>query len=656
MPKTNAVFTFPSPRPECPESFPMCKKTPGLTACAALFAACLLLAAPAGALEFSLSPPAPGRDNNAAVNLAAAIAADCQNAAARRRAGTLPDGERVKIILHGGIYPLTQPLIIHSGISNHESGPLFLAAAPGEHPVLSGGAAITGWQKLIGKIPGLPATAREKIWVANAPKINGRILEFRQLWVNETKAIWAREPNAEKLARLVAWDKTNQIATIPAAALAGMKKPAGLEMIIDQVWEIAGLRVKAIRIEGTNALVTFKSPESQIEFAHPWPPVIVNTNYSAPFFLANAIEFLDSPGEWFEDVRAGNIYYWPRAGEDMTQAKVFAPTLETLVEIEGSPEQPVADIQFKDITFAHTTWLRPAEQGHVPLQAGMFLLGAKKLSPRGTRYHPKLDNVAWIGRPPAAVTVQNASHISFEDCTFEHLASAGLDFESGTRDDLIQGCTFRDIGGNGIQLGKFSDTNVETNFPYQSSDEREICAREKISNNVVTDCGNEDWGCVGIGVGYARNVSIEHNEVFNLPYTGISVGWGWTKMTNALRDNFIFGNHVHHVGQRLGDLGGIYTLSAQPGTVVAENFIADITPSPFVPDPQHWFYLYLDEGSSGITVRDNWCPAEKFLKNANGPGNVWTNNGPQVSEKIKNAAGLEPAFQALLAPYELKSP
>ena len=74
--------------------------------------------------------------------------------------------------------------------------------------------------------------------------------------------------------------------------------------------------------------------------------------------------------------------------------------------------------------------------------------------------------------------------------------------------------------------------------------------------------------------------------------------------------------------------------------------------SPYVPDPDHWFYLYLDEGSSFITVRDNWCPAEKFLKNANGPGNVWTNNGPQVSEKIKNAAGLEPAFQDLLKPDE----
>ena len=175
---------------------------------------------------------------------------------------------------------------------------------------------------------------------------------------------------------------------------------------------------------------------------------------------------------------------------------------------------------------------------------------------------------------------------------------AGLDFISGDSDDLVNGCVFQDIGGNGIQLGKFSDTNVETHMPYNPADPRELCVRDQISDNLISDCGAEDWGCVGICVGYARGIQIEHNEVFDLPYTGISVGWGWTKATNALGDNSIIANRVHDVGRRLGDLGGIYTLSAQPGTIVADNAVSDMQPSPFVPDPQHWFYLYADEGSS----------------------------------------------------------
>ena len=131
-------------------------------------------------------------------------------------------------------------------------------------------------------------------------------------------------------------------------------------------------------------------------------------------------------------------------------------------------------------------WLRPSEQGHVPLQAGMPMLDAKKLSPYGTPYHPGLDNLAWIARPPGAVAVNSANHISFVNCTFEHLASAGLDFQSGTHSDSIEGCVFRDIGGNGIQLGKFSDTNVETHIPYDPADERERILRERAGSPIIS--------------------------------------------------------------------------------------------------------------------------------------------------------------------------
>ena len=503
------------------------------------------------------------------------------------------------------------------------------------------------------------------------------------------KAVRAREPNGDTLNRLVAWDKTRQEAWIQGSAAASAvarralapnisldespklsgrsiakaddegvvgSTPGGraprsqLEMVIDQVWEIAVLRVKSLRTDGDRACLTFQQPESRIEFEHPWPPVTVNTNYQAPFFLANAIEFLDSPGEWFEDASAGKVYYWPRSGEDLTQAKVVAPALETLVHVAGTLDRPVENLVFRGIRFEHATWLRPSKAGHVPLQAGMFMLDAYRLKPKGTTDGPKLDNQEWLGRPPAGVSVLNANHISFERCRFEHMASAGLDFQSGTHDDLVEGCVFRDLGGNGIQIGKFADPGMETHLAYNPKDEREICSRETIANNLVTDCGTEDWGCVGIAVGYVRETVIEHNEISDLPYTGISLGWGWNKATNCMRDNRVFANHIHQVATRLGDTAGIYTLSAQPGTVISENSVHDIKMSPYVPDPDHWFYLYLDEGSSFITVRDNWCPAEKFLKNANGPGNVWENNGPLVSQKIKDAAGLEPAYRDLLSP------
>jgi Right handed beta helix region len=610
--------------------------------CSFLLAAQTL--APVLAAELWISPGGNDANPGTPTQPLASLLRALQQASALSRSGTIPAGEPLKLILNGGTYPLATPLVL-SPDDFANSNSISIESAPGQNPVLSGGIAISGWKKSSARIPGLAHSAKGNIWVANAPKVNGKVLAFRQLWVNGQKAVWAREPNGETMSRLLGWDKTNQVAIIPASLLVGVRTSAPLQMVIDQVWEIANLRVKNFRINGDRAFVTFQQPESRLEFQHPWPPIIVNSNYAAPFYLVNALPFLDSPGEWFEDVRAGKIYYLPRAGEDLATAQVVAPVLQTLVQVDGSLDHPVANIRFSGITFSYTTWLRPSENGHVPLQAGMFFLDAHKLSPRGTPYHLKLDNVAWVGRPPAAVSVQNANDVVFERCRFEHTASAGLDFISGDCDALVEGCVFQDIGGNGIQLGKFSDTNVETHLPYNPADQRELCARDQISNNLISDCGAEDWGCVGICVGYAREIQIEHNEVFDLPYTGISVGWGWTKATNALGENYIMANRVHDVGQRLGDLGGIYTLSAQPGTVVADNAVSNIQPSPFVPDPQHWFYLYADEGSSFMTFRDNWCPSEKFLRNANGPGNTWTNNGPQVSDTIKNAAGLESAYR-----------
>ncbi len=332
----------------------------------------------------------------------------------------------------------------------------------------------------------------------------------------------------------------------------------------------------------------------------------------------------------------------------MQRAKVVAPLLETLVNMQGSIEHPVANIYFKGISFQHTGWLRPSLYGHVPHQAGMYMTDAYRLKPAGTPARPMLDNQAWIGRPAAAVTVSFAERTGFENCRFEHLASTGLDYFKGVHHNTIKGNLFKDIGGNGILAAVFSNEGSEIHLPYNPKDEREICDSLEVSNNLVTDVTNEDWGCVGIGVGYSRNTLIEHNEVENISYSGVSMGWGWNPAANAMHDNKIISNKIHHYGKHNYDCAGIYTLSAQPNSVISGNYIDSIYKAPYAHLPSHWFYIYCDEGSSYFTVKDNWTPTQKYLQNANGPGNVWTNNGPQVSVPIKEQAGLLPGYYFLL--------
>jgi hypothetical protein len=114
-----------------------------------------------------------------------------------------------------------------------------------------------------------------------------------------------------------------------------------------------------------------------------------------------------------------------------------------------------------------------------------------------------------------------------------------------------------------------------------------------------------------------------------------------------MKNNKIHANKIHHYGKHNYDCSGIYTLSAQPGSVISENYIDSIYKAPYAHLPSHWFYIYTDEGSSYFTVKDNWTPSQKYLQNGNGPGNVWTNNGPQVDVIFKKNAGLQKEYQYL---------
>ncbi|WP_207492357.1 L-rhamnose mutarotase [Aridibaculum aurantiacum] len=554
----------------------------------------------------------------------------------------------IRIVVGEGVYKLEEPIIVRPEDSGTPTSPTIIEAAAGATPVLSGGVLINGWRKAPGWIAGLPKAAQGKVWVADAPMVGGRLLEFRQLWVNDAKAVRAKQTPGSSMNRILSWNHKDQTCWIPKPS-ADVSNAEGLEMLIHQWWAIANLRVKEIQVQGDSAKLTFHQPESRIQSEHPWPaPWISKKTGNSAFYLINAIQFLDEPGEWFLDMKNRKLYYYPKAGENMLTASVVAPALETLVRIEGTIDHPVSYVFFKGLSFQHATWLRPSKEGHVPHQAGMPMTDAYKLKVPGTPDKKGLENQAWLVRPAAAVEAAFTNNTGFEACRFEHLASTGLDYKRGNHHDVIKGNLFKDIGGNGILAGVFSDEAYETHRPYDPADEREITTNTHIVNNLITDVTNEDWGCIGIAAGYVRGINIEHNEISNVSYSGISMGWGWTRTINAMRNNRIHANKIHHYGKHMYDVSAIYTLSAQPGSVISNNYVDSIYVAPYAHDPHHWFYLYTDEGSSYFTVKDNWTPAEKFLQNANGPGNAWTNNGPQVADSIKLLAGIQTPYQYLV--------
>ena len=547
----------------------------------------------------------------------------------------------IYIRLEEGVYAQRNSLFLRPEDSGTPDSPTVICAVDGAHPVISGGVAVTGWKRGCNH-PAIPEKLKQKIWSAEAPLIGNRRVETRQMWVNGHKVQRAAQFPGGGLERMIDFNPEEQTITIPVSQSVNPKRlqNAGqLEMIVHQRWAIAILRVKSIDVKDGQAVVRFHEPESHLEFAHPWPqPVIGGEKGNSSFCLTNALELLDQPGEWFQEYPSGTIYYYPQASENMETAEVIIPTLETLVTIDGTLSRPVKHIQFNGITFAHTSWMRPSFQGHVTLQGGFPLLDAYKLQEPGLPEKAELENQAWITRPETAICVRGAEHIDFKHCTFRHLSSTGLDYEWAVTASSVEDCQFTDIGGTALLVGAFPDGGFETHVPFIPADVRELCSHITIRNNFISNVTNEDWGCVGIGAGYVRNMDISHNEVCHLNYSGICVGWGWTSLESGMCNNRIEANYVHHFARRLYDAGGLYTLSNQPGSVMRNNRIEHLIEAPYATNDRA-FYIYLDEATDGYTMENNWCPAERFDSNRPGKKNVWKNNGPQVADSIKYKAG-----------------
>lgn len=290
----------------------------------------------------------------------------------------------------------------------------------------------------------------------------------------------------------------------------------------------------------------------------------LHIQYDAPpVWIENAYELLDSEGEWYLDHSSGSLYYKPKKGNDMKSINIVIPRLEVLVS--GSN---VSNIQFKGITFSHATWLSPnTSSGFACLQADVRC---------------KADQM------PGNIIFEHSSNVRFEHNVFKNLGATALQLIIGCKNNVIIDNIFMDISGSAISVGGVTD---------KTPSEEDLVKDNIVINNLITKVALEYEGCVGIFVGYTEHTTITHNELRNLPYSGISVGWGWSNTIVSGKNNEISYNLIDSVVMILKDGGGIYTLSSQPGANVHHNFI------------NHQFHeqgaLYPDEGSSNIQWHHN---------------------------------------------------
>jgi hypothetical protein len=529
----------------------------------------------------------------------------------------------VTVYLRGGTYPQTSTLTFASADSGSGGFYVKYMAYPGERPLITGGQPIAGWTL---------SDANSGIYTASAGT-----MAFRQLYVNGVKAIRARSPNlgagnAPNFNKTTGADKSAHTVQVASSAVANWNNLVKVELHLMTAWADNTLRLASVATSGSNASLKFQGPEDALLFVRPYPGL----GSSQSYYFENALEFLDQPGEWYLDESTMVVSYKPRAGEDMTTAMAIAPVVETIMSIKGaSTSEQVSYLWFQGITFAHSTYLRPSQLGFLDAQAGQYNLTAEA------------NNNQTVGRPSAGVSVMNANHIHFERNMFAQMAATGLDFVSGTHDDMVVGNVFTQIGGNGVSVGKFvADEATEYHVPYRPSDKNEICSNETIKNNYIVDVTTEFQGACGIACGYPAFIAIEHNEVTRTNFTGISVGYGWTASENAMTNNRINYNHIHQIANILAGAAGISTQSNQgPASEMQYNYLHDFGQSPWADYAAQG--LYLDEGTTGYTVAHNlMLGTPGILSAASAGGNTIFDNGaaPSGADGTMASAGIEPSY------------
>ncbi|MNI08997.1 hypothetical protein D3C73_620500 [compost metagenome] len=522
----------------------------------------------------------------------------------------------IVIYLRGGMYALKETLVLDERDSGFNGFQVIYCAYPGEKPILSGGQVLGEWRK-----------SGNLIYSCSVGE-----LRFRQLYINGQRANRARSPVRGQYNRIKAWDKESKEIILDRHEVKDWSQFQGVEMVIQQFWSESTVRLKQFRISGQEARVTIQEPEGTMLFQRPHAPKVPGQYYH----FENALEFVQEQGDWYANNATGELSYIPHEDVDMTSVIAIAPVVETLISLVGTLNHPVHDILISGLTFEHTTWLRPSEQGNLNAQAGQYNVYADE------------HNKQYVGRPSAGVYVACAQRVCIHRNEFRHMGATALDFHYGTDTCEAEGNLIHDIAGNGISIGIYSKPDVNFTEPYNPADLREVATGDKIRNNVIRRVGLDYYGAVGIGAGYVRSIRIEHNDLEDLPYSGISMGWGWLHADTAARDNHIVCNRIRRAMSLLCDGGGIYTLSKQPDSEISGNLIIDIKRSPWA-DRYPIAAIYLDEGTAGFRVFGNehrYSTPEDIHLHHTGE-NIISNYNSDV-EAVTAFAGLETDYRDLL--------
>lgn len=480
-------------------------------------------------------------------------------AAARDRIGVLRGQGKiagpVTVLLRGGTYYLAAPLVFGPQDSGASGAPVTFAAYKGEHPVLSGGQPVTGWQQEV-----------DGLWSSAAiPDADGGGAPTAGLFVGNarrSRTVLPKDGGFYHIAERVPPSAPNQpddrFRFAPGDIRADWRNLTDVDVLCFHIWSASRIPVAAVDPAANIVVFGGHGPS-----AANWGEMKTGDRYR----VENVFEALpDEPGAWYADRAAHRLYYHPLPGERLAGFAPVAPHLERLVVFAGDPaaKRWVTNVTLRGLTLRDTDWRLPP-QGHAAPQAEVDLDGA--------------------------VEAVGARDCRLEDCEIAHTGAYAVQWGRGCQRDALIRCDLHDLGGGGVKIGEGS---IPSDPDHLASD------------NLVQDCRIYDGGilhpaAVGVWIGQSPGNRIVHDTIHDLYYTGISIGWTWGYGDARAQNNTVDYCDIYNIGRGvLSDMGGIYTLGNQQGSRLTHNRIHDVVSY----DYGGWG-IYFDEGTTGILAEDN---------------------------------------------------
>ena len=491
--------------------------------------------------------------------------------AVRELRGTQKQSQAIRVVLRGGTYYLGKPVEFGPEDSGTKDAPIVYASASGEKAVLSGGRRLGGgrWGAVNGR----------KAWVINIPAVKEGRWRFRQLFVNGVRCQRTRLPKQGeyRIESLPGYtgdflrSPTKQFVYAPGNILPTWRNLHDVEVVGVTRWLDNRLPIASVDPDHRTIAFDRSSLLALVDIS----------NRPFVYWVENVFEALDTPGQWYLDRPRGALYYLPKMAEDMSSAEIIAPRLPQVMRVVGRPGSPVHDLHFEGLTFAHTEWEPPPDYAS-SLQAGIEI--------------------------PGALLFDYAERCSVKEGTIEHIGNYGVEINVGCANIEIARNRITDIGAGGIRIGHFFSWETDGTGQLTERGRQRKAAMPKgphseritVADNEISHCGRFSPEAAGIFVGDNANNKITHNHIFDLFYSGISVGSIQDFGPSQATGNVIEYNHIHDIGQGvLSDLAGIYICSA-PGSRVAYNTIHDVSRREY-----GGWGIYPDEGSHELSIGNN---------------------------------------------------